>query len=258
MFSCWYNVKNGEPFMIRIDNRYLKNELTRNDSTVRNEVLASIFVEKYIYPNSILYIGTDPKKKLPDIHNKSNTLGFEVVRCEAANDFLHNDATKEFVKINHDYTKYLDLKNSNPEHIFNKVNLKLTVIDNKICASSTLKYGHSIDWMLEKYKSTIQKKLKKLNSGNYENCSNVSLVILNLSRANGILNAEQVRHAYSEEAQKYTLLFNSIYYITTDGIYFIDTRECKILKSFIDNEYSISVRKMKQLLKIDEYKNDLD
>lgn len=243
--------------MIQIDSRYLKDEEIRNDTTVRAEVLASVFVNKYIQNNDILIVGSDTNENLPDIFNESKTCGFEVVECEALIDFLHNDATKEFVKINHDYTKYLDLKNSNPEHIFNKVNLKLTVIDNKICASSTLEYGHSIDWMLEKYKSTIQKKLKKLNSGNYENCSNVSLVILNLSRSNGILNAEQVRQAYSEEAQKYTLLFNSIYYITTDGIYFIDTRECKILKSFIDNEYCISVRKMKQLLKIDEYKNDL-
>lgn len=243
--------------MIKINQRYLETEEIRNNSTTRSEVFATQLVDSYISPNDVWNVGAKTNLELPDIYNDSQICGFEVVLCEASIDFLHNDVTKELININYDYSKYLEIKNNNPEHVFNKINLNMTIINNRICSTSTLDLGHSIDWMTEKYKSTIQKKLKKLNSGNYENCSNVSLVILNLSRSNGILNAEQVRQAYSEEAQKYTLLFNSIYYITTDGIYFIDTRECKILKSFIDNEYCISVRKMKQLLKIDEYKNDL-
>lgn len=243
--------------MIKINQRYLETEEIRNNSTTRSEVFATQLVDSYISPNDVWNVGAKTNLELPDIYNDSQNCGFEVVLCEASIDFLHNDVTKELININYDYSKYLEIKNNNPEHVFNKINLNMTIINNRICSTSTLDLGHSIDWMTEKYKSTIQKKLKKLNSGNYENCSNVSLVILNLSRSNGILNAEQVRQAYSEEAQKYTLLFNSIYYITTDGIYFIDTRECKILKSFIDNEYCISVRKMKQLLKIDEYKNDL-
>ncbi len=243
--------------MIKINQRYLETEEIRNNSTTRSEVFATQLVDSYISPNDVWNVGAKTNLELPDIYNDSQNCGFEVVLCEASIDFLHNDVTKELININYDYSKYLEIKNNNPEHVFNKINLNMPIINNRICSTSTLDLGHSIDWMTEKYKSTIQKKLKKLNSGNYENCSNVSLVILNLSRSNGILNAEQVRQAYSEEAQKYTLLFNSIYYITTDGIYFIDTRECKILKSFIDNEYCISVRKMKQLLKIDEYKNDL-
>lgn len=245
--------------MIQIDSRYLKDEEIRNNTTVRAEVLASVFVNKYIQNNDILIVGTDPNENLPDIFNESKTCGFEVVECEALIDFLHKDATKELVKINFDYETYLDIKKCHPEHIFNKVNLNLTVINNRICATSTTDGGHEIDWMIENYRNEVNKKLNKLNNGNYKNCKNVSLLILNLARANGKLNAEQVRQVYSEEINlnKFVLLFNYIYYVTTGEIYLITLNECQRFKLFIDDEYSINVREMKQLLKIDEYKNDL-
>lgn len=245
--------------MIQIDSRYLKDEGIRNNTTVRAEVLASVFVNKYIQNNDILIVGSDTNENLPDIFNESKTCGFEVVECEALIDFLHNDLTKELININYDYSKYLEIKNNNPEHVFNKINLNMTIINNQICSTSTLDFGHSIDWMTENYRNEVNKKLNKLNNGNYKNCKNVSLLILNLARANGKLNAEQVRQVYSEEINlnKFVLLFNYIYYVTTGGIYLITLNECQRFKLFTDDEYSINVGEMKQLLKIDEYKNDL-
>lgn len=242
--------------MIQIDNRYLKDEEIRNNTTVRAEVLASVFVNNYIQNNDTLIVGTDTNESLPDIFNESKTCGFEVVECEALIDFLHKDVIKELVKINFDYEKYLEIKKCHPEHIFNKVNLNLTVINNRIGATSTTDLGHSVDWMIENYKNTLHKKLKKLNNGDYKNCLNVSLIILNLSRANGIINAEQVMQSYCVEAKNFTLLFNYIYYVTTNGIYLINTNKCERLKFFNDDEFSICVKEMKKLLKIDEFKTN--
>ena len=80
--------------MILIDKRYLQDERTKNDSIVRSEILAAILINKYVYNVDKLYVGTDPNKKFPDIHNNA-TIGFEVVRCEAQVDFLHTDIVKE-------------------------------------------------------------------------------------------------------------------------------------------------------------------
>ena len=245
--------------MININQRYLETEEIRNNSTIRSEVFATQLVDSYISPNDVWNVGAKTNLELPDIYNDSQTCGFEVVICEAPIDFLHIDATKELININYDYSKYLEIKNNNPEHIFNKVNLNTTIINNRICSTTTLDLGHSIDWMTENYRNEVNKKLNKLNNGNYKNCGNVSLIILNLARANGMLNAEQVRKVYFEEikANGFVLLFSYIYYVSTDGIYLITPNDCQSFKIFIDDEYNVNVRKMKQILKIDEYKNGL-
>ena len=245
--------------MIKINQRYLETEEIRNNSTTRSEVFATQLVDSYISPNNVWNVGAKTNLGLPDIYNDSKNCGFEVVQCEAPIDFLHNDVTKELIKINYDYSKYLSIKNNNPAHVFNKVNLNMTIINNRICSTSTLDLGHSIDWMIENYRKEINKKLNKLNNGNYKSCTNVSLIILNLARANGNLNAQQVRQVYSEEIEsnKFALRFNFIYYVTTDGIYLITPNEYQRFELFTDDEYSFNVRKMKQLLKIDEYKNNL-
>ena len=243
--------------MIEINDRYLKTEEIKNDSTTISEVFAAQLVNDYISPNDVWNVGADTNLDLPDIYNDAQTYGFEVVRCEALVDFLHHDAIKELAKINYEYPKYLEIKSSNPDHVFNKVSLNMTIIDNRICATSPFGFGHSIDWMARDYRKAIQKKLKKLNDGNYKNCSNVSLIILNLARANGILNAGQIRKIYFEESQKFSLMFNHIYYVTMKGIYLIDTTECKKFKIFSKDEYNIAVKEMKQKLKIHEYRNGL-
>ena len=163
--------------MIQIDDRYLKDETTRNNSIVRYEVLAGIFINEYINNEVVLYVGTDPQKLLPDIHNKDNTIGFEVVRCEAKVDFVHDDVKKELVKIDYDYKKYLKIKNKNLDHVFNKVELELAVEKGRIRTTHVKDGAHDFDWIVDDYRETINKKLKKLNNGNYKNCSNISLII---------------------------------------------------------------------------------
>lgn len=240
--------------MIQIDNRYLKDEESRNNDNARNEVLACVFVEKYILQNNnILHVGTDPQRKLPDIHNTHNTIGFEVVRCEGQEDFNRKDFIKKLAKINFNYKDYLKIKTQKPNHIFNKVNMKLCVSNNKI-VSSIESDINSIDWMIQQYKETINIKLGKLNNGNYKNCKNISLIILNLFRLNGSLNAKQVQQCYFEEAQNFPLIYDYIYYITTIGIFIINTKESKVLKLFTDEEFNECVSKAKQMLQIDEYK----
>ena len=66
--------------MISVEWKYLNTKSIRNNEVVRSEVLACVILEKYLYNNEILVVGTDPSKKLPDIHNKNKTLGFQVVR----------------------------------------------------------------------------------------------------------------------------------------------------------------------------------
>ena len=241
--------------MIQIDERYLKDETTRNNSTVRSEVLAGVIINKYIYNNDTLYVGTNPDRKLPDIHNLSNSIGFEVVNCESQDDFLHTDAIKELIKIDYNYDEYIKIKTANPEHIFNKIDLNLSIMDNKIVASSIKGYGHNINWMVNNYRKTINKKLYKLNNGNYEACPNTSLVILNLARATDSINANQVQHCYFEEAQHFDLKFDCIYFITISGIYVISNNEIIESNVFNYDEFSACVKEMKQMLKIDEYKN---
>lgn len=131
--------------------------------------------------------------------------------------------------------------------------MNLTVIDNKIASSSIIECGHSLDWMLENYKDTIDKKLSKLNNGNYSLCKNVSLIILNLERINSLFSAKQVQKAYLEVKNNHVLTFDNIYYITTDGIYVINNVDLHTFKIFDNIEYIQCVKKIKMALKIDEY-----
>ena len=129
--------------MIKINQRYLETEEIRNNSTTRSEVFATQLVDSYISPNDVWNVGAKTNLELPDIYNDSQNCGFEVVLCEAPIDLLHNDVTKELININYDYSKYLEIKNNNPEHVFNKINLNMTIINNRICSTSTLDFGHS-------------------------------------------------------------------------------------------------------------------
>lgn len=217
--------------MLQIDKRYLADDKIRTNSTVRSEVLVGVFIDKYIFTNGTLYVGTNPSEKLPDIHNNTNTVGFEVVNCEADVDFIHKDIIEKFAKIN-------------------KAALNSTVEDNVY--STRKSFGHGVDWMVKKYKETLNKKLQKLNNGNYSGCSRVFLIILNILRANGMLNAKQIQQVYCEEIKNFSVGFANIYYITPNGIYLVNTNEVLNFKKFQNNEFSDCVMEMKQMLGIEE------
>lgn len=235
-----------------IKNQYSSDFNVRNNTTTRNEVFACVLIDNFICKNETLIVGDKPSLNLPDIYNETKQVGFEVTRCEADIDFKHMDANKEFVKYDYDYSKYLELK-KDPTHIFHNIDLNIKTINNKIVCSSVKDYFHNIDWMKEAYRQSLNAKLKKLNNGNYKDCLKVSLVILNLARANGMINAKIVQQVYSEEVQNFSKAFEKIYYITTGGIYSICSTSYLKYKAFKEYEFDKYVGKMKQLLKIDQF-----
>ena len=239
--------------MVVIDSRYLENENIRNNTVTRSEVLASVFVEKYILSDAVLHVGIITSKNLPDIHNDDNTVGFEVVTCEAYDDYALIDRKRELQKKNcHEdgLNKVKDLdKKEYSEHILGKDDVDLREMNNLI---KPLPLFHYENWMGENYKKRIHNKLDKLNKGNYAECLNISLIVLTLLRDNKS-SAQQIQEIYYKEAQNFTLSFNCIYFVTNSGIYTIKENGTSVLKKFMNDEFSQCVIKMKQLLRIDEY-----
>ena len=146
--------------MLKIHERYLNDFKIRDNSTTREEVLAGLFIDKFIAQNQTLIVGEYTSKNLPDIVVADKSFGWEIMRCEHYIDFLHKNATERLKEIDFDYNAYLKEK-KDKNSIFYKVPLRITVDNGKITSTSTVGHFHSIAWMYGEYTVQLSKKLEK-------------------------------------------------------------------------------------------------
>ena len=133
-------------------------------SAKRPEIICYFALNEYYLKDDTLVVGDESNKKLklPDIYNTNNTYGIEVVQLEKDRDFKKTRVWKLCEKYNGDYDK---IKNDCDSLYPNEY--ILGECGGLLGSFFTNGGAHSIDWMKDVYKEEIDKKLVKLNNGNY-------------------------------------------------------------------------------------------
>ena len=235
--------------MLKINSRYLATEAIRHNSTTIQEVFAGLVVDKFIYQNDVLNVGEKTNLNLPDVFNDSKTVGFEVAWLEKDIDYLHKDLTDKLIKINFKYDEYLKIKGNDPSSVINKNDWKLTVENGKITSTSPGCRFYSVkDYMRDECNSVLEKKMNKLNKGLYQDCKNVSLIVLNYMDMSGQLIASILQEEYINILKKYNQSFNLIYLITTNAIFCVSKNNIKKLDNFSNNEYNLCMDEIDKIL----------
>ena len=241
--------------MIKIDKEYLSSYKERNSSKARSEVLSALFIENFFYKDETLLVGTNPNLLLPDIHNFDNSLGFEVVRCVCEKESkIERDAKL--------VDKYYNEKEHREETVKNiKKNKQSKIIFYDIMQKKVIMCykppEQTNEELLSIFENELKKKLNKLNNGNYSNCKNISLIVLNAVDKTTDFNFNLLLNTYKKESKEFRQNFIGLYFITKNQIYYVN-KNMNIDKTLVLNdEFDKLSNKMKKMLKIDEYKDDL-
>lgn len=252
--------------MIYICERHLKKHDVRSNITVIIEVLSGLIIDRYILKNNLINVGDSQQEKLPDIFTIDKMFGFEVTRCESEMDFYHDDFQKYLDSINYDYNiyKHIDEAKTHKEvasliddKLFEKIKkykIKVVVDNDRIVSSTHGIIFHEKEWLKPVYLNSLDKKLKKLNNGNYSGCPNMSLVLFMVRRLVGIEQADIIKNIYSSIYNDYQNKFNSIYLFTTDDIFEITNKEVKLIYHYKNEEFYDLVDDVHRMLKILKYK----
>lgn len=195
------------------------------NSAKRPEIICYFALNEYYFNDDTLVVGDEANKKLklPDIHNTNNTYGIEVVQLEKDCDFKINRVWKLYEKYNGDYDKIksdCDLLYPN-EYI-------LTEYNGLLGSFYTNGGAHSIDWMKDVYKEEIDKKLVKLNNGNYSSINgNISLCISILQRRKRLYDVNLILYQYFEVVKNHKKGFDKIFVLTSDKMYILKPENVK-------------------------------
>lgn len=205
-------------------------EIVIDKSAKRTEVLMAYFLHKKYFLNQQLFVG-DEGGKFPDIRTKDNSLGIEVVQAEQSEDFAANLIWTKFDEYNGDaekLTHYIKKKLSQYE-------VKLFVNNGKVEAWTTNDLGHSAYYSKRLFFTIINKKLEKLNSGNYSKIDGeIDLAIISVFRTRSDKHAREIFHEYKKIKSYYKQSFNKIFVLFTDAFYVIE--ENKIEKVAITKD----------------------
>lgn len=204
--------------------------LVVSKSAKNTEIMMAYFLRKKIYQNMLLFVG-DEHGKFPDIHNANATIGIEVVQAEQAEDFVANLIWSKFDEYRADATKLKHYIN----HKLSHYSIKLFVSDGKVEAWSTNDLGHSAYYSKRLFFTILNKKLDKLNSGNYSAISGeINLAILSVYRSRPEKHVREILNEYLKIKPYYRRNFNKIYILFTDALYEINGK--KINRYEITNE----------------------
>ena len=186
----------------------------KNNEAVRNEVLGCLIVDKYIHKNDNLYVGEKTDKNLPDIFNENKNFGAEVTWIEVESDYNKKSYSQK----------------------------------NYVCLF------HKNDWMRNRYRKELLKKLKKLNNGNYDECKCVSLVVLSVFRMVDYYNAKIMQEEYCGALldYRYERKFKCVYLISNSSIFCITEYGINEIVDFNNKSFGSMVLKMKECLAINE------
>lgn len=204
--------------MLQIDKQFILSGNLQNEPNIKYAILGALLFDKLMEESS-LCIRTDNDMSMPNVYRVDHSYGFEVVGFDTQNEFGVVDVYQNLMLINYDYGKFLEIKNSNPEHIFNIFDLEFKVQDGKIVGMPDDFYENMIAKETKHYQSIINAKLAELNSGRLQGCDSVALVVVNINHKNGVLNAQQVRKFYNECSSQFPRSFDELIYITYDAVY---------------------------------------
>ena len=199
-------------------------------SAKNTEIMLAYFLQKKVYPDKTLYIG-DGYGKFPDIRTKDELLGIEVVQAEPAEDFAANMIWKKYDEFKGNARKLKTYIKTKLKHF----ETLLFVKGNKVEAWKIGLYGHSAYYYKHIFETSINRKLEKLNEGNYSEIDGeINLGIISIFRAKPDRIIKQIQEKYDELKMLYPLKFKKIFVLFTDALFVIDSG--KITKHQISDE----------------------
>lgn len=203
-----------------------KKDIIIHKSAKRTEVMMAYFLHSKVFPDKVLLVG-DEGGKYPDIRTADEELGIEVVQAEQAEDFAANLIWTKFDEYNGDADKlkhYIRKKLSGYE-------VKLFVNNRKVEAWTTNDLGHSAYYSKRLFFTIINKKLEKLNSGNYNEIKGeIDLAIISVFRSRSDKHARDILSEYQKIKGYYKQNFNKIFVLFTDTFYIIDHEKIDKIK----------------------------
>lgn len=189
-----------------------------NSSAKRTEVMMAYFLHEKVFNSQTLIVG-DENGKFTDIRTEDNLLGIEVVQAEQAEDFAANLIWTKYDEYKADANKmkhYIRKKLGNYE-------VKLFVNNGKVEAWTTNDLGHSAYYSKRLFFTIINKKLAKLNSGNYDHINGeIDLAIISVFRGRSDRHAREIMYEYEKIKDYYKLHFKRIFVLFTNAFYIID------------------------------------
>lgn len=208
----------------------MENKLILERTAKNTEILLAYFLHEKVYPNEVLHIG-DGNGKFPDIHTQNLNLGIEVVQAEFAEDFASNMIWKKYDEFKGNARKLKAYIKAKLSHF----DTTLFVKNNKVEAWSTTLSGHSAYYSKHVFERAINKKLGKLNDGNYSSIKGeINLGIVSIFRAKPDRIIKDIQEKYENLKKYYKLNFKKIFVLFTDAFFVIDNE--KITKHPISDE----------------------
>ena len=158
-------------------------------------------LEDTIFKGYEFEVGDNIPKGIPDLYSKALKVGIEVTKAEL-----------------------------NEDHEYDSKSLKIN--------RSNIHLGkfRNIDYHLVYFRKEIEKKLDKLNKGNYFGCEKVHIVFLNIKRAKSDSQIRKVKIIYDKLVRKYRQSFESLIVITSSNVYSFENNERIIPYEY--NDYS--------------------
>lgn len=204
--------------MIKILEKY-NDSSYKNNKTVREEFYSALVLNKYVLKKCNMCIGTDPNNKLPDIITEDNQYGFEVVNCETNIDYDKMDIQKSIINNDYVYNQQVsnEIKSFNKKH--KPIKLETIKNQNKIYTTVCVETFHADGFMVNSFTKELNNKLTKLKKNRYSGCDDVSLVIINHEKLNGLSVAESLQKTYSEIVKNYEKTFSKLYFLSQIGLY---------------------------------------
>lgn len=200
--------------------------LIKNQTAKQPEINAAKVLKFCVFKDTELVVGDQAQLKLPDIYSKELSIGIEVVQMERAEDLDTKYIWNEMEKNNGDFDltkKFCDEKFPNKYHL-EEYNGKV------VCFIANGK-PHRIDWMKPIYERETNKKLVKLNNGNYSGITNeIDLCISIIYRAKKLYDAKLIAYCYRQIAAKFQKAFNKLYIIESNKLFIIYLDKIKDIK----------------------------
>ncbi len=200
--------------------------LIKNQTAKQPEINAAKVLKFCVFKDTELVVGDQAQLKLPDIYSKELSIGIEVVQMERAEDLDTKYIWNEMEKNNGDFDltkKFCD------ENFPNKYHLEEH--NGKVVCFIVNGKSHRIDWMKPIYEREINKKLVKLNNGNYSGITNeIDLCISIIYRAKKLYDAKLIAYCYRQIAAKFQKAFNKLYIIESNKLFIIYPDKIKDIK----------------------------
>ncbi len=221
------------------------------EKELKNKILGGIIINKFEMQGRVVFGGGKMgSKNLPTLYNMDKTVGCEVVECEPLLGSENSLFLESLGLIGLNYRRYLNIKNSDPNHVFNTLGVEVKAENGSIVSLSKDLQGQETEKMVQGFAKVIHTKLQELNSGKFSACSKVSLAIVCMDCKYGTLCDSQLQRIYAQETRNFDKQFHRVYYVTTDGIAMINTVNHSEVHAFCGDDLEKCIQEMKLILRI--------